>query len=329
MRALAASCLLCWISISSASADSRDPRHLVVVSGIGGESFYSNLFHRWAASFLDYASEYLKLDPTQLVYLAEDPGRAPERISGRSSKGEIEQALRAVAARSEPGDLVMVLLIGHGTARGDRILFNLPGPDLSAAELSRLLDELDQRRVVVVNAASSSGPFIPATSGPHRVVITATANAAENRHPSFGGHFVNAFAAPAADRDKDGRISLLEAFVFADSQVALGYERDKRLRTEHALLDDDGDGAGTSTPGGGGSDGSLAARIFLASEIAPGTSNPGARALSAASFSLLDSIEALKRRKRELAAAEYNSQLESLLVELALVRRALRGSPSQ
>lgn len=327
MRALAASCLLFLTSIAAAPADARDPRHLVVVSGIGGESFYRDLFHRWALSFLDHAGEHLQFDPAQLVYLAEDPGRAPERISGRSDKVEIERTLRSVAERSEPGDLVMLLLIGHGTARGDRVLFNLPGPDLSAAELSTLLDGLDDRRVVVVNAASSSGPFIPVTSGPSRVVITATANAAENRHPRFGGHFVNAFTAPAADRDKDDRVSLLEAFVFADRQVAMGYERDKRMRTEHALLDDDGDGTGTSTPGGGNSDGRLAARIFLKTESAPDSSNPGARALSAASFDLLNRIESLKRRKREFASADYTTQLESLLVELALVRRALRGGP--
>ncbi|MDH3514580.1 MAG: hypothetical protein OEM83_06900, partial [Gammaproteobacteria bacterium] len=244
---------------------------------------------------------------------------------GPSRREEIASVVNTVAERSVPGDLVMVLLIGHGTARGNRILFNLPGPDISAGELSTLLDALDGRRVVLVNAASASGPFLQAVSRPGRVVITATASGAENQHPRFGGHFVTAFAAPAADADKDGRVSLLEAFAYTSREVARGYESEKRLRTEHALLDDDGDGVGTRTPGGDDADGRLAARVFLRRTDVQSPVSPQALALLVEARALVDRIELWKRRKGQMGEPVYEAQLESMLVELALNRRALRA----
>lgn len=309
---------------TSILAAERESRHLVVVSGIGGEAFYRDLFHRWAVSFLELAEDHLNFDPAHMLYLAEDPARDPQRTTGPSSKEEITRVLRAVAKNSAPEDLIMVLLIGHGTARDDRVLFNLPGPDISAAELSRLLDVFEGRRVVVINTASASGPFISMVSRPGRVVIAATSTAAENLQPRFGGHFVTAFAAPAADGDKDGRVSLLEAFAYTTGEVARDYALENRLRTEHALLDDDGDGVGSRTPGGEEPDGRLAARIFLTSSDGPGSTHPQVLALTVAARALVDRIELLKRRKQELSEPEYEAQLESLLVKLALNRRAYR-----
>lgn len=313
-------------ALIAAPAPAAEPeaRHIVVVSGIGGEEFYRDQFRRWSLSFVDLAQDQFGIDPEQVLYLTEEPEQAPQRATGRSTKEEIGRVLNAVAERSAPGDLVLVLLIGHGTARGDRILFNIPGPDLSAAELSALLAPLRGRRLVVVNTASSSGPFLRDLSAPDRVVITATSTAAENQHPRFGGHFVTAFAAAAADRDKDGRVSLLEAFSHATGEVARTFENEKRLRTEHALLDDDGDGVGTPAPGGTDTDGRLAARLFLTRADAPAGSSPEALALTVAARGLVDRIELLKRRKGEMLETDYQAQLEALLVELALNRRAYR-----
>ncbi|MDJ0957931.1 MAG: hypothetical protein QNI91_13770 [Arenicellales bacterium] len=311
------------LSASTLAAE-RDSRHLVVVNGIGGEAFYRDLFHRWAVSFMELAEKHLNINPDQVFYLAEDPTRTPQRTTSQSRKEEIERILRLVAESSKPEDLIMLLLIGHGTARDNRILFNLPGPDMSASELSEWLDAFEGRRVIVINASSASGPFVPTVARPGRVVITATSSAAENQQPRFGGHFVTAFAAPVADRDKDGRVSLLEAFVYATGEVERDYERENRLRTEHALLDDDGDGIGTRTPGGEETDGRVAARIFMTPSDVNVSTNANVLALTVAARALVDRIELLKRRKQELSVLEYETKLESLLLQLALNRQAYR-----
>ena len=49
---------------------------------------------------------------------------------------------------------------------------------------------------------------------------------------------------PAADSDKDGRISLWEAFAYASTLVKQYYEQRGQLSTERPVLDDTGDGVG-------------------------------------------------------------------------------------
>jgi len=234
-----------------------------------------------------------------------------------------------MAADSRPGDLLALVLIGHGTAQGARVRFNLPGPDLSPAELAAALDAITDRTVVVVNTASASGPFMPALAGPDRVVITATSIGAENQHTRFGGHFVSAFAKAAADKDKNRRVSLLEAFDYARAEVARAYHQDARLQTEHAMLDDNGDGDGVRAPTTGGGDGMHAARVHLAALNVPySNDSAGARARLALSIDarrLVDHIEALKRLKPSLEASEFEQRLEVLLLELALNRRAFKA----
>jgi len=55
---------------------------------------------------------------------------------------------------------------------------------------------------------------------------------------------VAAFEARAGDSDKNGRVSILEAFDFASRGVRRWYQDQGRLSTERALLDDSGDGRG-------------------------------------------------------------------------------------
>ena len=47
------------------------------------------------------------------------------------------------------------------------------------------------------------------------------------------------------DLDRDGRASLAELFVATQSSVSKRFEDDQRIATEHAQLDDDGNGQGS------------------------------------------------------------------------------------
>jgi hypothetical protein len=316
--------LFAFLLAAGASARAAEP-HLAIVSGLGGESYYSDLFHRWATTLNQVATTRLGLAPGRVIRLAEDPLRDPEFIEATSTRTNVLEAIHRLADMAGDGDVVAIVYLGHATARGNRALLNLPGPDLSAAALAEALNSLAGRTVVVVLAAPASGAFVEALSGPGRVVIAATASAAENQHTRFGGHFVDAFAENAADLDKDKRVSLLEAFRYASREVARSFEVEGRIRTEHAVLDDDGDGAGSRDPGAGGGGGMLAARLHLHAPDAADTAAGGeALALQIEARRLVDRIEEVKRRKRSLESADYFDRLEALLVELALNRRAYR-----
>ena len=192
-----------------------------------------------------------------------------------------------------------------------------------------MLAVLGERNTIFVTTASASGPFIKALSRDKRLVITATSSAREYHATLFADYFIAAFTEPGADRDKDENISMLEAFDYARREVRRSFESEKRLLTEHALLDDNGDGSGSLNPGESSEDGALAQRIFLQP---PWSAASGA---SAAVLAMLQqkqqieiSIRELKLQRESLAAVNYYNQLEVLLVELALITRKIRAEDS-
>jgi hypothetical protein len=300
---------------------------LVVISGLPGEPKYAESFHAWSASLVDAARSRYGVADSSIVWLAEDPGKAPGRIASKSTKENVERTLDGLATRMRAGEQLVVVLVGHGSTQGDGVRLTLPGPDLSAADLARLLVKHGSRRVAVIVAASSSGDFVPALSGPGRVIITATKSGFERNESIFGEHFVAALAGDGADADKDGRVSLLEAFTYATREVRRIYEQENRLLTEHALLDDNGDRSGSAEPGARGGDGGLARSFFLSgtTSAATASSDPRATALRKEKEDLESKIEALKGRKGTMDAKAYEAELERLLVDLAATTRALRG----
>jgi len=303
--------------------------HLLVIVGLGGDSDNAERFHRWASAIVDAARDRYGLPAEDVIYLGEDPARDPKRCSGRSTREAIEQAAGRLAARARPGDRVFIVLIGHGASATGAARFNLPGPDLTAEEFSKLLDRFAAQPVTFVNTASASGGFVAALSGKNRVIITATRTEGERNQTRFGEYFAGGFSSLDADADKDGRVSLLEAFLWARGRVAESYERDGQLLTEHAVLDDNGDGKGSDTPGQPGSDGSLARTLFLAAASPADTAldnaaDPELRALAAERRALEGRIAALQAAKEKTDAAAYARDLEQLLLELARTNRAIR-----
>ncbi len=313
--------------LAASPAQAQDS-HLIVISGLSGEPRYADRFHEWAVSLTDAALERWGLPRSNVIYLAEKVERDPERIAARSTRENVQRTLAELAERAGPADRVFIILIGHGSTLDGVARFNLPGPDMSAADFAASLEALPNRSLVFVNAASASGDFIPALSGADRTVITATKSGYERNETIFAGYFVEAFVEDGADIDKDGRVSVLEAFNYARREVARAYEGEGLLLTEHALLDDDGDGQGTGEPGADTSDGRLASGLFLGAGVeltaSESTSDPRLAALYRERQELESRVAALRGRKAELGAEQYEAQLEALLVELALKTRAIR-----
>ncbi len=294
--------------------------HVLVACGLGGEPRYQEAFLATGLAVAAAFGERLSVPRLNIRLLAEDPSRNTA-VAARSTKQEIGQSLAAMAGRAEPGATIVIVLVGHGSVGPDGPRINLPGPDLTAGEFAALLAPFGTRPVVVVNTASASGDWVSALAGPGRVVLTATRSSREREEARFGRHFAAALASDDADDDKDGRLSVLEVFDYASREVARGYERDQHLRTEHALLDADGDGVGTMEPVATGGDGAMAATVYLggAGAAVPLTG------LAAVKDSLEREVARLRGRKAAMEPAEYERQLENLLLELARVSRELRA----
>ncbi len=301
---------------------------MVIVSGLGGEPQYAEQFHEWAMTLADAARTTHGVPASAVTVLTEDPTRDPTRIAAKSTKDNVERVLSEVAAGAGPGDQLFVVLIGHGSSRGEEAKVNLPGPDMTAADFSLLLDAWRGGRIVFVNTASASGGFVQALAGPDRVIVTATKSGYERNRAVFGRFFVEAYAEGGSDTDKDGRLSVLEAFVFANSEVARAYEAGNTLQSEHAVLDDDGDGVGSRAPATSEGDGRLAAVTYLgrrAGAVAVAvSSDPRLAPLYERQARIEAQIAALRGRKDSMDEESYDRELEDLLVDLALNRREIR-----
>lgn len=285
--------------------------HLVVVSGLSGEPEYAAEWGRWGAAMTDAARTRYGLRPEQVVYLAEHPERDPGRVREASTRANLDRALAELAGRAGAGDAILILLIGHGSADDAGARLNLPGPDLGATDLARMLGRFPTQRLVVVNTASASGDWADALAGPNRVIITATRSGMERNQTTFGRFFVDAFAGAGADTDKDGRASVLEAFEYAQREVERHYKAAGFLQTEHAQLAGDREAI---------------RGLFLAAEMAalPAASTPEMRALLEERQRLQNQVELLKGRKAGMEPARYLEELEQALVQLALKTREIR-----
>lgn len=323
-RILAGAGVVLWLSAPAGAAPAS---HLLVIVGLAGDEANAALFHGWASRLVDAARDR-GLAADSIVYLGEDPARDPARIGGRSTREGIEAAAGRLATRARPGDQVFVVLIGHGGSSRGETRFNLPGPDLGAAEFAALASRFGAQRLVFVNTASASAGFAAALAGRDRVVVTATKTDAERNQTRFAEFFVEALAGLDGDLDKDGRVSMLEAFGYARQKVAQSYETDGQLLTEHAQLEDNGDGKGSEAPGQPGGDGALARTLFM--ESAAGSSDAGAitdpalKVLHEERRAIEDRIAALRAAREQTDPARYAEDMEKLLIELAKKTREIR-----
>ena len=304
-----------------ATAQADDRQCVVVVVGAAGSPEYGARFKRWADRW------------EQAAHRA---GARLIRIGGDDPNGESDRDLLQTAlarAARESAEPFWLVFIGHGTFDGRRAKFNMRGPDVSAEEVAQWLARR-QRPLAVINCASSSGPFINRLSAQGRVIVTATKSGDEHNYARFGEHLSAVIADQSGDLDKDRQTSLLEAFLAASGKVAEFYAEKARLASEHALLDDNGDGLGTPA--------SWFRGVRAVRKAKDGTTVDGSRAhqfhlirterersIPLAVRTRRDELELavirLRDAKERLEEEEYYGRLEPLLIELARLYDSLEA----
>jgi len=289
--------------------------HLLVITGVEGDAEHGDQFHKWATAIIDTAMKKGGLTAAEVTYLADKVERDPPRIKGRSTAENVRKTFADLAERARPSDEVFIVLFGHGSYDGRVAAFNLPGPDLTVADYAKLLEKIKSARIVFVNTASSSGEFAKGLAGPGRTIVTATRTGGERNEPRFPAYFVEAFTGDGADRDRNGRISVQEAFEYAKAKVQQVFEREGYVLSEHATLEDGGSGA--------------AGTLYLESDRArtadiAGVSNPALRAALQEKRELEDQIAGLRLRKASMPPEQYDQELEKLVTALAQKTRAIQ-----
>jgi len=285
----------------------------LTVAGLGGEPDYEQRFSMWAGeieSILKSAGGDVKIDTLK--------GAGATRVNVRAALAKIAQA-------AKPDDALVTMLIGHGSFDGVDYKINLPGPDLSATELAALLDRVPAARQLVVDMTSASGGAIRTLRKENRVVITATKTGTERNATVFARFWVEALRDPAADTDKNETISALEAFRYAQQKVADFFESQKRLATEHPMLEDTGKGEGVRDPSPANQEGLRAAVFPLVHLGATGAiaNTPEKKKLLNKKEQIEQQIDMLKYNKAAIAPDEYKKKLTALLLDLAKTQQEL------
>ena len=309
-----------WTLVAlSGAVRAEDHGSVIVAIGATGDDAYKGVFERWAGHWKKASAA----GEARCTEIGGDPNET-------DSLARLRDALKAEAIESSAA--LWVVLLGHGTFDGKEAKFNLRHDDLAVSDLAEWLKPL-RRPVVVVCGFSASGAFLKPLSAPGRVIVCATRSGSENNFSRFGGYFSESIADPAADLDKDGETSALEAWLAASRRVADFYKNEGRLATEHALLDDNGDGLGTPPDWFQGvravkraksnqaPDGQRAQQIHLVPSAAERALPPETRA---ARDALEKELAALRDAKAALPEAEYFLKLEAILLRIA--RLYLRGA---
>jgi hypothetical protein len=273
--------------------------HLLIVIGLAGDPEHGELFDKWGKTLATTAEQRLGVTKDHITTLS-GPGATREAVT---------KAFASLATAAGDDDTVVIVLFGFGTFDGKVAKFNLPGPDMAPEDFTPLLARLRSKRVAFVNTTSASGPFVEPLSGPGRVVLAATRNGAEKYATLFGGAFVEAFGTDAADANRDGQVTIQEAFEYAKQQVEAAYKREGLMQTEHAIIDNAANAALVSL-------GSAHAQALPADEHL--------RALYVQRQELERRIESLKLLKAGMDPDKYAAELERLATELAEKTRQIR-----
>lgn len=288
-------------------------RHAVLIGGLGGTDEYGGQFHQYLLETRKAFVQSLGFETEKVAVFGDEAG--PSFIRDVATAGNIRSHFAALAGQLGSDDQVFVVLFGHGSYDGQQSYLNIPGPDLSSADYADLVDTLQAGRVVFVNTASAGAPFIEALAGPDRIVITATRSGTQRNATTFPRFFVEALTSVTADVDKNGDLTMREVFQYAAEKTAQSFEDEGHLATEHALIDDTGDGRGHRLEElEQGGEGQLAAVTYVQRQAArAGVSREQLQRKG----DLERAIAALKARKQEMAENAYYAELEGLFVQLA------------
>jgi hypothetical protein len=299
-------------------------RYALIVTGASGGDTYAQKYDRWRASFLATLRDKFGYRPERLLVLAETESEGVRK----ATRDNVHRVLTDLRKRMAKDDQLLVLLIGHGTSiDGDDAKFNLVGPDMSATEWTELLKPMPGR-LVFVNTTGASFPFLHLLAGRGRIVLTATDSAAQQFETVFPEYFVGAFEDVAADLDKNGRVSMWEAFVYASAHVKQSFEQKGQLPTERPLLDDTGAGIGREALNPG-VDGAIAGVTYLEPDARTALpADTPVTVLLKRRAELEAELEELKARKPAMAPEKYEAELERLLLELARIAQQIRSKPS-
>jgi hypothetical protein len=312
--------VFCALVVAPAVAAAQPARHAVLIQGASGEPQFAKQHREWLDQMAATLRDKFGMTPAQVTVMAEQAGTGELRATAEN----VRSTFTRLAATLQPSDVLFVMLIGHGTGDGAAAQFNLVGPDLTVTDWNGVLAPI-KSRLVFVNSSSASFPFAAGLTGDRRIIITSTSTASQKYATVFPDAFVQALNAPAADLDKNDRVSIWEAFFYASRVVKQHFEKQGLLVSERSLIEDNGDGVGREAFAATGEDGTLSTMTYLDAVVEAKPTDPALQMLLQKQELLTIQIDDLKRKKASMPPADYDTAWEALMIELATLGAEIRS----
>jgi hypothetical protein len=303
--------LLIAVWLCTLAGQARAAVYYVIVAGLGGEPDYEQ---RFTASAKDLDKIFKASGNAAHVYTL---------TGSQATAVQLKATMNQVARDAKADDDFLLILIGHGSFDGTEYKFNLPGPDVTGAEIAAMCDRIASRRQLVVDTTSASGGAVAALERPGRAVIAATKSGQEKNATVFARYWVEGLQDPSADTDKSDSLSAMELFTYATKKTAAFYDSQKRVATEHAVFDDIGHGEPVREAGNGQGGLLSSFAVLRLGDAQQKNNDPAKVALLAKKEELEQKIDMLKYQKAAMDPGDYKKQLTAALLELATVQEEL------
>lgn len=291
-----ATLLFSALLFSAVSMSAQAALYITIVQGLGGEPAFDEKFHEQATSIADASALLTDADKVSLFSGAE------------ANRENLLAHFESQSSAMNENDRAALYLIGHGSFDGEEYKFNIPGIDITTADILNIMSAFPGQNHFLLNTSSTSGALLDVLEDENRILVTATRSGNEKNATFFGQYFAAALSNETADLNKNNNISVEEAFAYAQRQVEEYFESQGQLATEHSEI-----------RGGG------AAQFTLArlNPVIISTENPRIAELQEQSLDIDRQIEGLQLRRGEFSNQEYIEQLQALILQSAAINEEI------
>jgi hypothetical protein len=230
-------------------------RWLLICCGLPGDEEHRALLTKACRDLISAAEPLLGVTSARLRVLVGDD-EMQDAISDVAknievcTKASVKTAIEELNERVPQDAACWIVLLGHAHLYGQRCQFNVSGEDIDQKAFGEWSNQLTCREQVFLITLPVSGFWIRPLRAPSRVVISATEADLEftgTEMPYALADVLSGNGAHAAleDHDADGSVSLLDLYIAVNLEIHGRFKARERLQTEHAQLDDNGDGRGS------------------------------------------------------------------------------------
>jgi hypothetical protein len=246
---------------SAETVDSAEPtvalpnRWLLLCCGLPGDEEHRERLTQACEQIISAAELVLGVAPERLRLLVGDEEMRDALADQAkqidvSTKESVAAMLQDLSQTVQDEDACWIVLMGHAHLYGGSSQFNVLDEDFDQTEFAGWAKPLACSEQVFWITTPVSGFWIKPLSGVSRIVISATEPDLEYTGTEMPYALADLLTGaheeqPLDDIDKDGSLSLLDLYLAVNLEIQGRFASMERLQTEHAQLDDNGDGRGS------------------------------------------------------------------------------------